>query len=266
LALSLSKKIKDHLDGFVIEGPTAGGHNAPPRGKLELDESGEVKYGDRDRVDLQKIRELEMPFWLAGGYGSPEKLREALADGAAGVQVGTAFAFCAESGLRADYKRSMIEHVIAGDAQVRTDPSASPTNFPFKVARLEGTLSEEGVYVDRPRICDLGFLRDAYRATDGTIDYRCSAEPVNVYVKKGGKPEETVGRKCICNALLATIGQPQRRKGNIEEKGIVTSGFDLSEIARFVGPHRLEYRAADVIADLLGNSPAAASESGKSAT
>ncbi|MGD0473828.1 MAG: nitronate monooxygenase [Candidatus Velthaea sp.] len=252
LAASLVKKIKSGLDGFVIEGPTAGGHNAPPRGKMQVDAGGVVVYGERDRVDLEKIRELGLPFWLAGGYGSAEKLREALAQGAAGIQVGTAFAFCAESGLRPDYKRAIIEQVVNGDARVFTDPVASPTNFPFKVARLEGTVSEEGTYLARPRICDLGFLRDAYRTDDGAIGYRCSAEPVNLYVKKGGKPAETVGRKCICNALLATIGQPQRRKGKIEEKGIVTSGDDLVEIGRFVRPDRLEYRAADVLAILLG--------------
>jgi nitronate monooxygenase len=254
LATSLFKRIGDSIDGLIIEGPTAGGHNAPPRGKLELDERGEVQYGERDRVDLQKIRELGVPFWLAGGYGSHEKFREALAEGAAGVQVGTAFAFCAESGLREDYKRAIIEQVVAGEAHVWTDPAASPTNFPFKVVRLEGTVSEDDVYLSRPRICDLGFLREAFRAADGTIGYRCPAEPVNLYVAKGGKREDTVGRKCICNALLATIGQPQRRKGNLEEKGIVTSGFDLPEVARFVQPDRLEYRAADVIDALLGTS------------
>ena len=28
-------------DGSVIEGPTAGGHNAPPRGRMQLTEAGE---------------------------------------------------------------------------------------------------------------------------------------------------------------------------------------------------------------------------------
>jgi nitronate monooxygenase len=265
LATSLLKKIKGQLDGFVIEGPTAGGHNAPPRGKLQLDAGGAVQYGERDRVDLQKIRDLGLPFWLAGGYGSREKLLEALALGAAGIQVGTAFAFCAESGLRADYKRAIIEQVVNGDASVYTDPVASPTNFPFKVAHLKGTVSEPDTYKARPRICDLGFLRDAYRTPAGKIGYRCSAEPVNVYVAKGGKAEDTVGRKCICNALLATIGQPQRRKGKIEEKGIVTSGDDLTEVGRFVHPDRLEYRAADVIAALLGEMPAPKREPGAAA-
>jgi len=251
LAVSLVKRTEGRIDGFVIEGPTAGGHNAPPRGKTHLDEAGEVIYGERDIVDLAKIRELGLPFWLAGGYGSAEKLQEALAAGATGVQVGTAFAYCAESGMREDYKRALLAKVAAGDVKVFTDPLASPTNFPFKVVALEGTLSEPEVFRKRPRICDLGFLREAYRQDDGTIGYRCAAEPPSTYVSKGGVREETEGRKCICNALVATIGLQQVRKGHIVEAGIVTSGNDVSGIGRFMRPDGLEYTAADVLDRLL---------------
>ena len=94
------KKADGKVDGFVIEGFTAGGHNAPPRGRLQLNERGEAICGERDTVDLAKMRALGLPFWLAGGYGSPEKLAEAIHAGASGVQVGTAFAFCEESGLK----------------------------------------------------------------------------------------------------------------------------------------------------------------------
>ena len=37
LATTLARKCTGKVDGFVIEGPTAGGHNAPPRGALNLD-------------------------------------------------------------------------------------------------------------------------------------------------------------------------------------------------------------------------------------
>ena len=94
LATTMVKKANGRVDGFVIEGPRAGGHNAPPRGKMTLNENGEPVYGERDQVDLQKIRDLGLPFWLAGEFGSPKKVEEALAAGAAGVQVGTASAFC----------------------------------------------------------------------------------------------------------------------------------------------------------------------------
>lgn len=251
LAATMLKRANGRVDGFVIEGPTAGGHNAPPRGKMQLDEAGEPIYGERDQVDLGKIRDLGLPFWLAGGYGSAEKVRESLAVGATGVQVGTAFAYCAESGLREDYKQALLAKVISGDARVVTDSLASPTGFPFKVAQLEGTLSDRDVYSARPRICDLGYLREAYKDPDGKIGYRCPGEPVTVYVSKGGKQENTVGRTCLCNALLATIGHPQVRSGRYVERGLVTSGDDLTGIARFLSQGKPIYRAADVVNKLL---------------
>jgi nitronate monooxygenase len=251
LAATILKRGNGRVDGFVIEGPTAGGHNAPPRGKLQLDEVGGPIYGERDQVDLGKIRDLGLPFWLAGGYGSPEKFRESLAAGATGVQVGTAFAYCTESALREDYKQALLTKVISGDARVITDSLASPTGFPFKVAQLEGTLSEHTVYSSRPRICDLGYLREAYRGPGGKIGYRCPGEPVTSYISKGGKQENTVGRTCLCNALVATIGQPQVRSGRYVEKGLVTSGDDLIGITRFLPPGEPIYGAADVVKKLL---------------
>ena len=73
LATTMLRRANGRVDGFVIEGPTAGGHNAPPRGKLQLNAAGEPVYGERDRVDLDDLRALGVPFWLAGGYGSPQK-------------------------------------------------------------------------------------------------------------------------------------------------------------------------------------------------
>lgn len=251
LAATLAKKSNGRVDGFVVEGHTAGGHNAPPRGKLQTDGAGEAIYGERDKVDLGKIRELGLPFWLAGSYGTPEKLREAIAEGAAGVQVGTAFAYCEESGMRDGYKRAILKNVRLGEARVITDSQASPTSFPFKIVQLEGSLSDREVYEARPRICDLGFLREPFKTAAGTIDYRCPAEPVSVYVSKGGKAENTVDKKCLCNALLATIGHPQVRNGKYTEPGVVTSGSDLTGIVRFLCPGESTYTAEDVVRTLL---------------
>jgi nitronate monooxygenase len=251
LAQTLLKKANGKVDGFIIESPTAGGHNAPPRGKMQLTESGEPIYGERDVVDLPKMRELGAPFWLAGGVGSAHAVKQALADGAVGVQVGTAFAFCTDSGLREDYRIALVNKAIAGTAKVFTDPLASPTGFPFKVAVLEGTFSEQAVYEARPRICDLGYLREAYEKEDKTTGYRCPSEPVNVFVSKGGAIEETVGRKCVCNGLMANIGMQQTRPGNREEVGIITTGDDLTEVVQFLKPGETSYSAADVIEHLL---------------
>jgi nitronate monooxygenase len=255
LATTMLKKANGRVDGFVIEGPTAGGHNAPPRGKLQFDGVGEPIYGERDRVDIARIRELGMPFWLAGGYGTPEKVREALDEGATGVQVGTAFAYTVESAFRKDYKQAVLNKVVAGTSRVVTNTQASPTSFPFKVAQLEGTLSDPEVYSARPRICDLGFLREPFMTAEGAIDYRCPAEPESLYVAKGGKLENTVGKVCLCNALLAVIGHPQVRNCNHVEAGVVTSGNDLTGLARFLPPQGTTYTAAAVIARLLSGLP-----------
>jgi nitronate monooxygenase len=250
LAITMVRKANGKVNGFIVEGPTAGGHNAPPRGKPVFNEAGEPVYGERDVVDLEKLRELELPFWLAGGYGRPEKVREAIDAGAAGVQVGTAFAFCNESGLTREYKNEVLRKVAKGSARVVTDPIASPTNFPFKVVRLEGSVTEADVYAGRPRICDLGYLREAYRNAVGVIGYRCAAEPVTVYKSKGGKTENTVGRKCLCNALMANIGQPQVRNKYVE-KGLITSGDDLTELLPFLPDEGWIYSAADVVDKLM---------------
>ena len=194
---------------------------------------------------------MGVPFWLAGGYGNAEKLREALQQGAAGIQVGTAFAFSQESGMRPDLKKELMAQARTGSGVVFTDPLASPTGFPFKVALLEGTSSELPIYQERRRVCDLGYLREPYAGQDGRIGYRCAAEPVENYVAKGGKIEDTVGRKCLCNALMANIGHAQTRKVDVVEPALVTVGDDLNTIANFLAPGRESYSAADVVKSLL---------------
>lgn len=250
LATTMLRRANGKVDGFVIEGPTAGGHNAPPRGKLQLNAAGEPVYGDRDSVNLAELRTLGAPFWLAGGYGSAVKLREAIEEGAAGVQVGTAFALSDESGLREDLKRALLTQVAAGESAVFTDPLASPTGFPFKVAQIAGTSSQSGVYVSRQRVCDLGYLREMYVAADGTIGYRCAAEPLANYIAKGGAAEETAGRKCLCNALMANVGHAQTRGAGVEPP-LVTIGDDLHTIGQFLMAGESRYPAARVVEVLL---------------
>ncbi|HEX8924247.1 MAG TPA: nitronate monooxygenase, partial [Terriglobales bacterium] len=222
LALTMMRKANGRVDGFVIEGPTAGGHNAPPRGKLQMDETGEPVYGERDVVDLEKMRAMGVPFWLAGGYGSPDMVQHAIEQGATGVQVGTAFALCKESGYAPELRSALLQIAHNGTAHVKTDMLASPTGFPFKVVQLEGTSSQEDVYAARTRICDVGQLREAYRTEDGKIAFRCAAEPLNVYLAKGGTAEAAEGRKCLCNSLLSNIGLCQVQKSGYVEPAMIT--------------------------------------------
>lgn len=247
LALTLQRRANGRVDGFVVEGPTAGGHNAPPRGTPQFNDRGEPVYGPRDVVNLEKLRGLGLPFWLAGGMSSPAQLAWALSQGAAGVQLGTAFALCSESGMREDLRLALHAQVRSGSTDVLTDAKASPTGFPFKVADLPGTLSDHTVRDARPRICDLGYLREAYTTPDGAVGFRCPAEPVNVFVSKGGDPADTEGRACICNALVATAGLPQIRAGKHIEPPIVTAGDALIHMRDWLHTFSDDYTAADVV-------------------
>ncbi len=259
LAEWLARRADGRIDGFVLEGAAAGGHNAPPRGGLRVDASGEPIYGERDEVDFGRLRALGLPFWLAGGRATPEKFREALRLGASGIQVGTAFALCDESGLREEYKRRLLEKAKSGALRVRTDAVASPTGLPFKIASLEGSLSDPRVYESRRRVCDVGYLREAYRRPDGALGFRCPAEPVEAYVGKGGRAEAAAGRRCLCNALLSNTGYAQSRKDGAEEPPLITCGSELEGIARFIPPGRATYAAKDVIDTLLQEAEAGVS-------
>jgi len=252
LATHLNRSSFGSPDGFVIEAPIAGGHNAPPRGKTTLSEQGEPIYGDRDIIDIEAIANIGLPFWLAGGYGSKEQLDYALSQGASGVQVGTAFAFCEESGFNPSLKERVLRAVGLGKAHVKTDALASPTGFPFKVVQVDGTIGIKEIGDQRKRICDLGYLREPYRKENGKIGYRCPSEPEKDYVAKGGKLEDTVGRRCLCNGLVSSMGLEQVRIDGSEELPLVTAGDDLKYILKFLKPGQSSYKAVDVLSHLLG--------------
>ncbi len=256
LAEGLATSPTSRPDGFVVEGPAAGGHNAPPRGPRRLDERDQPIYDEQDEVDLTALAALGLPFWLAGRYGTPEGLRAAQAAGAVGVQAGTVFALCEESGMAPALKRDTLRLVRSGEGDVRTDWRVSPTGFPFKVLSVPGTLSEPDVFAARDRICDLGMLRVPYEKPSGSLGYRCPAEPVASYTgAKEAREANTHGRVCLCNALLATAGVPQSRPDGSVEPALATMGTDLTPVASLLsalGAERTSYTAAEVVHHLLG--------------
>jgi len=248
LATYLNRSPATRPDGLVLEGSVAGGHSAPPRGRMQLSPDGEPLYGPRDLIDVPKVATTGLPFWLAGGHATPQALTAARTAGAAGIQAGTAFALCQESGLDPELRRRLLARAADGSLTVRNEPHASPAGFPFKVAQLPGTLSQDEVYRPRPRLCDLGYLRSPYQRPDGRVGYRCPAEPVDEYVRKGGDASETDGRRCVCNGLTATIGLGQHRPDGYAEPPLLTLGQDLSFLPGLPQP---EYTAADVVRYLL---------------
>jgi NAD(P)H-dependent flavin oxidoreductase YrpB (nitropropane dioxygenase family) len=264
LAAALAGDPSTRPDGFVVEGPSAGGHNAPPRGPRRTDPLGQPVYDERDAVDVAEVVSLGLPVWLAGSYGTPSGLLAALDSGATGVQVGTAFAYCEESGFDEEVKAQVLARLAGGSALTRSDWRVSPTGFPFRVVELEGSLADPDVRAARTPVCDLGMLRSAYLDADGKVGYRCPAEPTNAYVdRKGGREATMAGRVCLCNALFAAAGMPQRRRNGYVEPPLVTAGSDLGTVAELLDQARpsggTSYRAADVVGYLLGDPVAPAS-------
>jgi len=230
LASALASNPASKPYGFVVEGSEAGGHSAAPA-KMRFDAKGQplLVYTDQDKADVGAIAGLGLPFWLAGAYGAPARLREARSLGASGIQFGTMAALSSQSGMAPALRSKVMKLLTSGELKV-SNAMVSPTGFPFKVARVPGTVSEESVYEARKRMCDIGLLQVNYLAPEGELGYRCPAEPVEVFLAKGGRAQNTTGRVCLCNALLAATGLPQLRPGGYEEPAVVTLGEDLQAV------------------------------------
>lgn len=247
LASYLARNEVTRPDGFVVEHFMAGGHNAPPR-RLQDTETG---YGPLDEANISKIRDVGLPFWLAGGRATPEAVADAITQGAAGVQVGTLFALSNESGLLPKYREQMLSAARAGELKVRTDHRASPTGFPFKVVELPGTIGSADVYEARPRLCDLGYLRSPHMDEAGKVTYRCAAEPESPFLKKGGQEPDLEARICLCNGLLSSIGLGQERPDGYVEAPLLTLGATTSDVTDMLREYPDGWSAVDVVNRLL---------------
>lgn len=242
----LMKKSNGSIQAFVIERPSAGGHNAPPRGKVVLDDDGEPIYGEKDFADLAKMRDFGIPFWIGGGLASPAGLKWALENGASGIQVGSIFALSRDSGLRSDLKSELLRRIYLGLARTRTDMNLSPTGFPFKVVDLPETPADRNFLARRKPLCDQGLLLRPYVKESGEIGFRCPAEPLEIYLKKGGKEADTVGAECLCNGLLSST-----TKADAEAPSIITLGDDVSFVRELLAHENDSYGAEDVMKYLL---------------
>lgn len=244
-AQALVQRSNGEIQGFVVENKFAGGHNAFPRKDVDVDEESDIPiYGPKDEPDLDKFRKLSQPFWLAGGKASPERLREAFDEGASGIQVGSAFALCDESGILDSRKRELRSKGFEGTLVVVPSKRTSPTGYPINIAQLPDSLSNTEVYKDRERQCDYGFLDEYYQTPEGNIRSRCPAEPVETYVANGGKIEKTEGARCLCAGLGATVGMASGLD-------IVTLGQKLDFLGDLMKSPNDSYTAEDVVRHIL---------------
>lgn len=262
LVTALVNDTSESPDGFIIEHHTAGGHNASPQGPLKKDDLGQPVYSELDEPDLVSIRQLGVPFWLAGGYGSKTGLDKAIMAGANGIQTGSVFALSKDSGLTASNRSSIFNELQKGtpDSELILTSLYSPTGFPFKVFQLSGTLSDEKIYSARKRVCDLGFLRQrgltkSDESEARQLFQRCPAGPIEDFINKRGLLLNANGKRCLCNGLLAGVGLGQVgiRDGVLtDEPAIITLGNDLQGIRRLSRHGQVEYSASDCVEDILG--------------
>ena len=71
--------------------------------------------------------------------------------------------------------------------------------------------------------------------------------------------EDTIGKRCLCNGLLATVGLGQTRDG-VSEPPVVTSGDDWAFLPHVTRGDDVDYGAVDVI-EYLTRPVGAAAES-----
>lgn len=233
---------------FVLENHAAGGHNAPPRNKTEYAEADELTgYFD-------KVVALGVPVYVAGAFAEGGSRNDYLywrERGAYGLQVGSRFALCDESGMRRDIKDAVLAN-NAGHGELRTEFGVSPTGYPFKVLPLAGSVGDPAVQQERHRICNKGYLMHAELVEKNGAEelvYRCPAMPARQFEKLGGDPSETEGRICLCNSLLATAGFDADKEAPLITLGV--SGTRITErhsaqeiIEEILGPSRASGRSA----------------------
>ncbi len=251
IALAMTRSGDQILDGFVEESKEAGGHSANPRGKAIFTKDGQPIYGKRDEFNYQQLRDIGLPFYCAGACASPEALTHARLLGAIGIQVGTIFSLCNLSGIDKGVRDYIRKEAYNRRLIVFNDPRISPTGFTFKVARIPGTIGDSVVYKSRIRICDLGGLIQPYLRKNGTVGYRCPAEPEKAYILKGGQIEDTVGRGCLCNGLSSTVKLGQRLPQGLIEPSIVTQGQNLDFLQYLMCDEDDDYSVEDVFNHLL---------------
>ncbi len=72
-----------------------------------------------------------------------------------------------------------------------------------------------------------------------------------MYLRKGGDAEDTLGRKCLCNALMANVGLGQLRRNGYKEEPAVTLGQDLAGAVALIEMHPDGWTAAKALDWLL---------------
>lgn len=241
------KKWRIPPDFIILEDWKAGGHNQNPRNKVE---HSDVSDGIETYFD--EVLTLGVRVVVAGGFeygGNRTDFLYWRRRGAWGIQVGSRFALCKESGWDRKWRDLIIQMNRRGETVIMTDHEASPTGFAIKVVVVPGTLSDPEVYNRRERSCLYGCLRRGHTFVDPeTGETRttliCPAMPLSMYQRLcPDKTREECLKECggqvvcLCSALLATIG-------DIDDDVFLTLGLSGKTVVR-------HWTAEEIVQDIL---------------
>ncbi|KAF1052535.1 MAG: Nitronate monooxygenase [Stenotrophomonas maltophilia] len=138
------------LDGIVAQGVEAGGH----RGVFDPSRDSEIGTFALVRV---LARECRLPVIAAGGIMDGVGIRAALALGAVGVQMGTAFIGCPESSANDAYRQA-----LRGPRAYRTQITSAISGRPAR--GLVNRLFSDVDHPDAPPLLDYPIAYDATKA------------------------------------------------------------------------------------------------------
>ncbi|MBD9482909.1 nitronate monooxygenase [Pseudomonas sp. PDM14] len=139
------------VDALIAQGIEAGGH----RGLFEPAQ-GDLGLGTLNLV-RQLVQRSALPVIAAGGIMDGASISAALALGAAGVQMGTAFVLCPESAANAAYRTA-----LKGEKAYRTQITTAMSGRPAR--GLPNRMFSEVGAADAPALPGYSYTYDATKA------------------------------------------------------------------------------------------------------
>lgn len=152
------------IDAIVAQGIEAGGHRGV------FDPSAPDTALTTAVLVRQLSRALNLPILAAGGIMDAAGIRAAIALGAAGVQLGTAFLLCPESAANAAY-RAALRSERAHDTRLTTAISGRPARGIVNRLVAAGEAPAAPPVPDYPLAYDAGKALHAAAARAGSHDF-----------------------------------------------------------------------------------------------
>jgi nitronate monooxygenase len=147
------------VDAVVAQGSEAGGHRGTFEGSFE-----DALVGTISLVP-QIVDAVEAPVIAAGGIADGRGIAAALALGAAGAQLGTAFIPCPESGAPHGYKQAVLDGV-----ETATTVTRAYTGRPARVLRTPLIDRLESAEIEFASFPAQGVLLQDFRSAAAELD------------------------------------------------------------------------------------------------